>query len=273
MATDILDSPFGPDIPYIKADILDDEEVRKVVSKADKVIHLAASPLLISLEKPKLNMTVNIEGTLNIMDAAKEFGIDKIIFSSASSVVGDVKYNPVDEEHPCTPKTPYAITKKACEDYLRVYKDIFDLDFLVFRFFNLYGTWQYPQSGALIPTIYRCLSRGQTFNIYGNGTATRDFVYVEDVADFIYQAIQKNVKNEIINMGTGNATSILELVNLASGTLKVKPMLVYKPPRLGEISNFVADTTKIERLFGKKPSTSLSEGLQHTFKWLETISR
>lgn len=271
VATDVVKSPFGKEVNYFKADILDRKAIRKVVSKADVVVHLAASPLLTSLEKPRINMKINVEGTLNIMGASREFKMDKLIFSSASSVIGDVKYNPVDEEHPCTPKTPYAVAKKACEDYMRVYKELFNLDYLIFRFFNVYGPWQYPESKALIPLVYKTLTQGKKFNIYGDGSATRDFIYVEDVADFFYQAIQKDIKNEIINLGTGKATSILELVNLSSKLLKVKPGLTYKPARPGEIDNFVAETSKLERLFKRKPNTSLRKGLQETFNWLKNL--
>jgi len=272
VATDVVKSPFGKEVDYFKADMLDPEAVREVVGKADVVVHLAASPLLTSLEEPRINMRINIEGTLNIMDASREFKIDKVIFSSASSVVGDVKYSPVDEEHPCTPKTPYAVAKKACEDYMRVYKELFDLDYLVFRLFNVYGPWQYPESKALIPLVYETLTRGKIFNIYGDGSATRDFIYVEDVADFFYQAIQKNLKNEVVNLGSGEATAILELVSLSSELLKVRPRLAYKPARLGEISNFVANTSKLEKLFQRKPSTSLKQGLECTFGWLKKFS-
>lgn len=270
IATDVVDNPFQTDVNYIRTSILDTKSVRDVVGKADVVIHLAASPLLASIEKPKFNMKINIEGTLNILEASRDLNIEKVVFSSASSVVGDVKYNPVDEEHPCAPKTPYAVTKKACEDYLRVYKDLFDLDYLTFRFFNVYGPGQYPESGALIPTIYVRLSQGKTFDIYGDGTATRDYVYVEDVADFCYEAIRTEIRNHILNLGTGKATSILRLVSLASKILGVEPRLVYKPERPGEISNFVADTRKLKELFNKRPSTSIEEGLKKTFEWLKT---
>ena len=272
VATDVVKSPFGKEVNYLKADILDPKAVREVVSNADMVVHLAASPLLTSLEEPRINMRINVEGTLNIMDASREFKIDKVIFSSASSVVGEVKYSPVDEEHPCTPKTPYAVAKKACEDYMRVYKELFDLDYLVFRLFNVYGPWQYPESRALIPLVYETLTQRKIFNIYGDGSATRDFIYVEDVADFFYQSIQKDLKNEIVNLGSGEATTILELVNLSSELLKVRSRLKYKPARLGEVSNFVANTSKLERLFQRRRSTSLEQGLKNTFGWLEKFS-
>lgn len=271
IAIDIVENPFGKEVDYSKVDIIDPMGVSEAVEKSDIVVHLAASPLLTSLERPIENMRVNIEGTLNVMEACRKFNIDKIIYSSASSVIGEVKYNPVDEEHPCKPKTPYAVAKKACEDYLRVYNEVFNLNYLIFRFFNVYGPWQHPESEALIPTIYRRLTQGETLTIYGDGTATRDYIYAGDIADFYYLAIKRDIKNEIVNMGTGKTTSINDLVRSASEILKVEPKIIYHPPRPGEISNFVADTTKLRSLFGKEPRTSLKEGLMKTFHWLKTV--
>ena len=269
--TDIVDSPFESGVNYVKSDVLSYDEVKKVVQGADTVLHLAASPLTVSLQNPRQNMKINIEGSLNILDAAREVGVKKVVFSSASSVVGEVRYNPVDEAHPATPKTPYAVAKRSMEDYLRVYQEIFGLNYLVFRFFNVYGPWQYPQSGALVPLIYAKLTKGEPFTIMGDGSATRDFIYVEDVVDFIMQGVRKDVKNDLVNLGTGKPTSVMDLVKLSSSILGVTPNLVYKPKRPGEIDNFTADTTKLQRLFNKTPSTSLDDGLQRTFNWLKQL--
>ncbi len=154
-ATDFVDSPFGQEVNYEKVDVLDKEAVRGVVQDAKGVIHLAASPLVVSLKKPVENMRINVEGTLNIMDAARESSVDRFIFSSASSVVGDIEYSPVDEVHPCTPKTPYAVAKYTIENYLRVYGEIYGFDHMIFRFYNIYGPYQFPESGGLIPMIVR----------------------------------------------------------------------------------------------------------------------
>ncbi len=254
---------------FVKADILDYSEVSKVVKGSEVVIHLAASPLSVSLEKPRMNARINIEGTLNIMDAAREHSVDKIIFSSASSLVGEVKYNPVDEEHPCKPKTPYAVAKYACEHYLRVYQELYGLNYLIFRFFNIYGPWQYPESGGLIPMVYKKLTTEGSFNVFGDGSQTRDFVYVGDVAEFYVKAIRKDIKNEIVNLGTGKAASIKEIVEIAGEILGIAPKINYLPPRSGEIDNFVADTKKLKKLFGDVPETGLREGLEMTFEWLK----
>jgi UDP-glucose 4-epimerase len=258
-------------VDFIKADLLDYDEVAKVVKDSDVVIHLAASPLPVSLEKPKLNARINIEGTLNIMDAAKEHSIDKIIFSSASSLVGEVIYNPVDEKHPCKPKTPYAVAKYACEHYLRIYQELYGLDYLIFRFFNIYGPWQYPEGGGLIPMVHKKLTTEGTFNVFGDGSQTRDFVYVGDVAEFYLKAIKEDVKNEIVNLGTGKGATIKEVVEIAGGALGIEPKINYLPPRGGEIDNFVADTKKLNRLFGGVPETELKEGLEKTFGWLKGV--
>lgn len=258
-----------PNVEFIEADLLDYDHVSNVVKGSDIVIHLAASPLPVSLEKPKLNARINIEGSLNILDAARAHGVKKIIFSSASSLVGEVKYNPVDEEHPCRPKTPYAAAKYAVEHYLRVYQELYGLNYLAFRFFNIYGPWQYPESKALIPMVYNKLKAEGSFNVLGTGTQTRDFVYVGDVADFYLKAIKKDIKNEIVNLGTGKGATVLDIVKIAGELLGIEPKINYLPPRPGEIDNFVADTKKLKRLFGEIPKTDLKDGIKKTFEWLD----
>ena len=270
VASDLKEMKFD-NAEFIKADLLDYAQVAAVVKNCDRIIDLAASPLPFSLEKPRLNAKINIEGTLNIMDAAREFNCEKIIFSSASSLVGEVKYNPVDEIHPCVPKTPYAVAKYAIEHYLRVYHELYKLNYLVFRFFNVYGPWQYPESKAVIPMVYNKLKTDGSFNVFGDGNQTRDFIYVGDIADFFVRAVKNNVKNEIVNMGTGNATTVKEIVEIAGELLDIEPKLNYLPARPGEIDNFVADTTKLKRLFGEIPSTTLPIGLQNTYSWLSQI--
>jgi UDP-glucose 4-epimerase len=267
IATDLKEMNFDT-AEFVKADLLDYAQVADVVKDCDRIIHLAASSLPVSLEKPRFNAKINIEGTLNIMDAAREFNCEKIIFSSASSLVGEVKYNPVDEIHPCLPKTPYAVAKYAIEHYLRVYQELYKLNYLVFRFFNVYGPWQYPESKAVIPMVYNKLKTDGSFNVFGDGNQTRDFIYVGDIANFYVKASKNNVKNEIVNMGTGKAMTIKEIVKIAGDLLDIDPKINYLPARPGEIGNFEADTKKIKMLFGDVPDTPLERGMKYTFNWL-----
>jgi UDP-glucose 4-epimerase len=229
--------------------------------------------LNVSVEKPLFNAQININGSMNLMEASRNTDVKKFIFSSASSLVGEVKYDPVDEDHPLTPKTPYGTAKLAIEHYLRVYNEIFGLNYLVFRFFNLYGKYQYPESRALIPMIYNRVSKGQEFTIFGDGSATRDFIFIDDVVDFYMKAVTDkfDVKNEVVNMGTGTGTSILEIVKTSAELLEVEPNLKYEPKKPGEIENFTADTKKLQELFGDVPKTSVRDGLGKTFEWLKSL--
>jgi len=138
----------------------------------------------------------------------------------------------------------------------------------VFRFFNLYGPWQTYLSGALVPNLHKTLLENNEFQVFGDGSSTRDFIYVEDVVDYFNSAMTKNVENTTINMGTGIGTSIKQLIDLGSKVLGVTPRIAYKPSRPGEIGNFVADTKRLIQIFGAGPRTSLEEGLRKSFSWL-----
>ncbi len=269
VASDIRKNDIFKGVNFVKADILNFDEVCKVVEGVDYIIHLAASPLKVSLEKPKLNMKINVGGTLNILDAARKFDVNKIIFSSASSIYGDVKYSPVDEKHPCTPKTPYAVAKYMCENYLRVYQEVYGLDYFTFRFFNVYGSWQYPETGALIPSVFKKISANEEIVIHGDGSATRDFIYVGDVVNFFIKVIERDIRNQTVNLGTGKGTSIREIVDICGEIAGRKPDIVHLPQRKGEISNFSADTTKLKEIFGAVPELGVEEGLKHTFEWIK----
>jgi UDP-glucose 4-epimerase len=269
IATDITPNCFPDDVHYARSDILDPEKVDVLTNDVDAIIHLAASPLVVSLEKPMENMKVNLEGTLNLLESCRKKDVDLLIFSSASSVVGELKYNPVDEEHPCVPKTPYAAAKLASEEYIRVYGEIYGLRYLVFRFFNVYGPWQYPESGGLIPSILNRMVNGDSITIFGDGSATRDFIYSVDVAKFCADALEKGIHGGILNMGTGKGTSISAIVQLASEVTGIKPNIERKPARKGEIDNFYADVKNLQQTFGSAPSTPVKDGLNKTYEWLK----
>ena len=269
LASDMVEGPLPEGVSFVKTDITDYESVRKTIEGSDVVAHLAASSLTRSLDSPLLNAKVNLLGTVNILEVCRDVGVKKLIYSSASSLVGDVLYNPVDEEHPAHPKTPYAVTKLASEHYIRVYNEIYGLNYLVFRFFNLYGPYQYPEGGGLVPSMFKRVLAKQPVIVFGDGSAVRDFIYVEDVAEFYGKAIEMDVKNEIVNMGTGQGSSIMDIIKAVGEITGVQPIIEYKPQRKGEISNFVADTAKLEKLFGALPRVGLRDGLQRTYEWFK----
>ncbi len=267
VTSDIVDIPG---VPHIKVDITDLEDVKKVVNGVDIVVHLAVHQLSASFKDALMNATVNIMGTLNILEASRLADAKKVIFTSASSIIGEVSYNPVDEKHPCTPKTPYGVTKLAAEHYLRIYQELYGLNYLTFRFFNIYGPYQ---TEGLIPVLYKRLTSNQPIEVYSGGNQIRDYVFIRDMVPFFYKSIKDDsIKNTIVNLGTGVGTRVIELVNKASEILGVKPTINFQPAKKGEIDDYVADVRLLKSIFGTLPSTPVEEGLQETFRWLNSHS-
>jgi len=268
--TDAMESssPFGNE--YIKLDIMDQEGVLRVVSGSDYVVHLAAHALGPSMKDPVMNAKVNIVGTLNILEAARKQGVKKVIFTSASSVVGEAAASPVLEDAPVSPKTPYGVAKLACEHYLRIYGELWNLDYVVFRFFNVYGP---HQRSGLIPSLYAKISQGKPVEITGDGKQIRDFIYVKDSLKFFEKAMaDDSISKTLLNMGTGKGTAIIDIADTAFKALGKPRSIQYLPARKGEISNFVADTEKLRGTFGFVPETPVEVGVAESIAWLSKNS-
>ena len=240
-------------------------EVLNLIKDVDVVINLVTHTLTQSLDDIISNANTNIIGLLNVLEACKRNHVKKIIFTSASSIIGIPKDFHVTEQHLVIPKTAYAITKMTSEHYLRLYKEMYDLNYVVFRFFNIYGP---HQKNGLIPTFYKKIQNNEPITVFGKGQQIRDFVYVPDVIPFFDSAISDSkFDNEIYNLGTGNGVSIIEIIEKLSSILSVKPNINYEPERPGEIGNFVANTEFLSSKFGKKPQTSIDDGLEQTISW------
>ena len=255
---------------YTQFDITVFDDVQKTVKDVDVVIDLAAHTLLSSLDGTIKNAQVNIMGLLNVLEACRKNDIKKIIFTSASSLIGIPKSAKVDENHPASPKTAYGLTKLTSEHYLRLYNELYGLNYVIFRFFNIYGPFQ---RNGLIPTLYNKIINGESLTIFGQGDQIRDYVFIKDVIPFFEKAVSSNIgDNSIFNMGTGVGTSIKDVMVLIAKILDIKPKIDYKPERQGEIGNFVADTTLLKSIFGAIPTTSINEGLKNTIFWLKENS-
>jgi len=252
---------------YSKCDITNYDSVDKVVRNVDTVIHLAAHSLVSSLDGSITNARVNIMGLLNLLESCRKNSIPKVIFTSASSLIGEPKSFHVNEYHDPTPKTAYGITKLTSEHYLRLYHELYDIDYTVFRFFNIYGPFQ---KNGLIPSIFNKIRNNEPITIFGKGDQIRDYVYIEDILPFFEQSSSSEIgKNMVLNMGTGNGITILEIVKNISEILQIEPKIEYQPARQGEIGNFVADTALLHETFGKIPSTDVKIGLRKTIDWLK----
>ena len=226
-----------------------------------------AHSLVSSIEGPAKNAEVNILGLLNILEACTKNKIKKIIFTSASSMIGEPKTPQVSEDHIATPKTAYGISKLASEHYLRLYHELNNLNYVVFRFFNIYGPYQ---KNGLIPSLYSRIAQNQHLTVFGKGDQIRDYVFIQDIIPFFEKAVTENIAdNTIFNLGTGKGTSILDIINILSETMNIKPEIEFKDPRPGEIGNFVADPKLLSLTFGNTPLTTVEEGIKQTVEWLK----
>ena len=251
---------------YTQCDITNYDQVIKTVKDVDVVINLATHSLVSSLGEETRNAEVNIIGLLNILQACKENGIKKIIFTSASSLIGEPESFKVSENHPAKPKTAYGITKLASEHYLRLFQELYEINFVVFRFFNIYGPYQ---KNGLVPSLYKKISSNEPVTVFGDGKQLRDFVYVKDILPFFEYVISNDyANNSVYNIGTGIGTAIFDVITQMSEILDIKLEIQREPVRKGEIGNFIADTKKLEKTFGKKPNTSIKNGLEETLSWL-----
>ena len=273
IATDLArsSSALGNNVKFIEADILDEKNVNELVEGADIVIHLATSNLRTSLNNPNRNIKINVQGTLNILEACRISNVKKIIYSSASSVYGIPQYLPVNEEHPKTPTTVYGVGKYTGEHLIRVYQELYGLDYFVLRFTNVYGPHQHPDTGGLVPVVMSKIIGGEEVTVFGDGSQTRDFVFVKDIADLVNRIVKNdNYKNNIVNAGSGTNTSILEVVKTCGKVLGAEPNIVFKSQEGGERKAFQADVSKCREIFEWIPDTTLEAGLKNTAEWIKT---
>jgi UDP-glucose 4-epimerase len=244
---------------FFKVDIRDLRELKKIFKNAEAVFHLAADPRLpVSIEDPIGTHEINVTGTLNVLLAAKESGVKKVIFSSSCAVYGDQKL-PIKEDSKLNPSSPYGLHKLMGENYCKLFSELFDLETVCLRYFNVFGprklaTGSYPM---VIPIFLRQRAEGKKLTIVGDGKQTRDYVHVSDVVEANILAWQSNVKNgETINVGSGNQTSVNDIAEIIGGPT------INLPHRIGEMRFIQADIKLAKKILGWRPKISLEEGVR-----------
>ncbi|MBS1848101.1 MAG: GDP-mannose 4,6-dehydratase [Actinobacteria bacterium] len=233
-------------------------------SRPEVVFHLAAQiDVRISVADPKLDADVNIMGSLNVIEAARAAGARKVVFaSSGGTIYGRVADDdfPVDESHPQAPLSPYGVSKKAVGDYLSAFRDLHGLDYTALALANVYGPRQDPHGEAGVVAIFaNRLLAGEPCRIYGDGSQTRDYVYVHDVVDAFARAIDR-AGGMVCNIGTATETSVLELYRTMAAAAGVDADPDFAPERLGEVARSSLDASRASRELGWTPSTELPEG-------------
>jgi nucleoside-diphosphate-sugar epimerase len=238
------------------------------------VLHLGAIPSVIrSVEDPWTTSEVNITGTINLLLAARAAGVQRVIFTSSSSVYGDTPVLPKRENMPPSPLSPYAVQKITGEHYCRIFCQLYGLETISLRYFNVFGPRQDPQSqyAAVIPRFIRAILGGQSPTVYGDGKQTRDFSHVENVieANVLACRATKEALGESFNIACGGRISLLELVDTVNRILSkdIKPK--FEAARPGDVRDSQADIAKAEKLLGWKPRISFADGIAKTIAWYQ----
>lgn len=256
-------------VEFIRGSITDLPLLQKLFKNVDYVFHLAAiASVPRSIDEPQLCHEVNVTGTFNVLLAARDNKVKKVVNASSCAIYGDAPGLPKTEDMPINPLSPYAVTKLAAENYCQIFQKVYGLPSVSLRFFNIFGPRQNPDSeyAAAIPKFIKIYTNGKTITIYGDGKATRDYIYVKDaVAAFILAA--ESDASGIYNIGGGKATTVNELVEIISRLMENKTAPVYGPPRPGDIVHSLADISRAGT-FGYKPKYSLEEGLKETIRYM-----
>ncbi|TXJ25874.1 MAG: SDR family oxidoreductase [Chitinophagaceae bacterium] len=258
---------------FIEGDIRDYDTCMQACEKIDLISHQAAlGSVPRSIKDPLTTNAVNITGTLNVFTAAKEQNVRRIVFAASSSTYGDHPGLPKVEHLIGRPLSPYAVTKYVNELYAKVYADMYELEYIGLRYFNIFGPRQNPNGpyAAVIPLFAEAVLKGISPIINGDGSHSRDFTFVDNaVAANILSLFTDNEKavNEIYNIACGTQTSLLELFNflVKEGDSELKP--VHGPDRKGDVKHSLADIGKAHDLLGYSPSVTVKEGLKKTLQW------
>ena len=250
----------------IEGDLRSFHIVREAVKGIDYILHQGALPSVPrSISDPITTNDVNILGTLNILEAAKEFNVKRIVCASSSSVYGNSNQIQKVENLPVAPLSPYAITKYAQERYCLVFSQIYDLETVCLRYFNVFGPKQDPSSqySAVIPKFIALMKNGKQPIIYGDGSQSRDFTYVDNnVEANINACFAKNVSGEIFNIACGQNYSLINLVELLNELMGTSIKPIFENERIGDVKHSLADISKAKSMLNYKVLVSFKDGLK-----------
>lgn len=267
--TENLDQIRG--VEFIRGSITDLDLLREVFSDVDWVFHQAALPSVPrSIEDPISSNRVNVDGTLNVLVAARDCGAKKVVYASSSSVYGDTPTLPKREDMTPNPKSPYAATKLAGEYYCQIFSEIYGLKTASLRYFNVFGPRQDPKSqyAAVIPLFIARILNGKPPTIFGDGTQTRDFTFVKDVVQANIRAMESEAIG-VFNVACGRQIVLNDLADEIMKITGIETEKVYEPPRAGDIKDSLADISRAREMLGYEPRFDLDSGLVETIRWFQ----
>ncbi|MGB2864555.1 MAG: SDR family oxidoreductase [Sedimentisphaerales bacterium] len=258
-------------IEFIQADMGDSEVAQSAMKDIDVVLHEGALPSVpVSIDNPAATHKHCVDATFILLLAARDAGIKRFVYAASSSAYGDAPTSPKVETMPTSPLSPYAVAKLTGEYYCSVFYNIYGLETVSLRYFNVFGPQQDPASqyAAAIPAFVTAILRDEPPTIYGDGEQSRDFTYIDNVVDAnLLAARAKRTKGEVINIACGQAVTVNEIIDMINNLLgkSVKP--TYTPPRPGDVKHSLADITAAQNLIDFEPTISFREGLQLAIDW------
>ncbi len=267
-------APFLADIEFIQGDIRDIEIVRRAVAGIELVFHQAAIPAVQrSIDDPLATNEVNVTGTLHVLLAARDAGVQRVVFASSSSVYGNSPNLPKRESMPVEPLSPYAVSKLAGERYCQAWTEVYGMPTIALRYFNVFGPRQDPRSdyAAVIPRFVTSMLQGHAPIIYGDGQQSRDFTYIDNViAANLCAAEAPATVSGYFNVACGERISLLHLIDAINRCLGTAIAPQHGTPRTGDVKHSQADIRLIRTALGYEPVVDFAEGLHHTIAFLRT---
>ncbi|MBV9960133.1 MAG: SDR family oxidoreductase [Acidobacteria bacterium] len=258
----------------LEGDLADTCFAERAACGMDYVLHQAAIPSVPrSVEDPWPSNRSNIDATLSVLMAARKAGVKRVVYAASSSAYGNTPTLPKREDMPTNPRSPYALQKLVGEQYCRLFTELYGLETVCTRYFNVFGPRQDPSSpySGVISLFTSALLTGNRPVIYGDGQQTRDFTYVANVVSGVLLACEApNVAGEMMNMATGGRISLNDLVRVLNRIIGTNVSPIYKQSRAGDVRDSQADISKASRLLGYQPIVSLEDGLANTVAWCRT---
>lgn len=258
-------------VEMVEGDIRDVETVEEAVDDVQLILHEAALPSVSrSVKAPVTTNAVNVEGTVKLLSAARRAGVRRLVLASSSSVYGDGHELPKTEEMQPRPMSPYAVTKLAAENFCRVFSEIYGFETVALRYFNVFGPRQDPTSqySGVIAKFITCALRGDPYTVFGDGTQSRDFSYIDNVVEANLLALRApRVTGEAINVACGDRITLLDMVGVLNTLIGTEIAVRFVSPRPGEVEHSQADISRARSVLGYQPVVEFASGLARTLAW------